>query len=86
MSRKLNVFRIISLLFAIITIIFASYNLLNPDSTKLTPRSTQFFLGCMVFFSSLSSFKEKQKVRGIVSLLVSLFVFTVFTWTLIQHN
>lgn len=88
MSRKLklHIFRIISLLFATITIILASYNLLNPDSTEISPLSTQFFLGCMVFFLSLSSFKDKHRLQGIISLLASLFVFTVFTWTLIQNN
>lgn len=86
MPKKINIFQIISLLLATITIIFASYYLVHPDSIEISLNYAQFFLGCTVFFSSLSSFKEKQKVRGTVSLLVSLFVLSVFTWTLIQYT
>ncbi|OAB42825.1 DUF3953 domain-containing protein [Paenibacillus glacialis] len=85
MLRKLNAFRIISILFAIITIFFACSILINPDSTLISANYTQLFMGCTLLFSSLSDFKENRKRMAILNLLISIFVLSVFAWVLMVH-
>lgn len=82
MLKKLNAFRIISIIFAVMVIFSASYFLVNSYSKEVSPSYTQLFLGCMFLFWSLSEFKEKRTLMGILNLIFSLFIFSVFVMTL----
>jgi hypothetical protein len=83
MLKKMNVFRIISLIFAIGVIICASYFLANPNKGN----NTLYFLllGLMFLFSSFSEYKENRKIISLLLVLVSLFMTCIYVVSLFRH-
>jgi len=79
MPKKMNLFKIISVVFVIVTFIVGVYLFMNPGETDLVIYS-QLSSGLMILFLSFSEFKEKRRWLGLfilVASLINLFVFMV---------
>jgi uncharacterized membrane protein len=78
MLKKMDMYRILSLILALAVVILSLWSLVYPDENHSPNKFAQFFLGLMFLFSGFSELKANRKTYAIVSFSVSLF--TIFVW------
>ncbi|WP_068498100.1 DUF3953 domain-containing protein [Paenibacillus kribbensis] len=82
MFKKMDIYRILTLISALMVVILSSLSLAFPDTYKHSYTIAQFFLGILFLFSGISELKAKRNHMAIASFIVSFFTFFVFIFRL----
>ncbi|MFK4474172.1 putative membrane protein [Paenibacillus sp. RC73] len=83
MPKKMDMYRILSLILALAVVILSLWSLVYPDENHSPYKLAQFFLGLMFLFTGFSELKANRKTYAIVCFSVSLFSILVFITTLL---
>ncbi|WP_342419534.1 DUF3953 domain-containing protein [Paenibacillus sp. FSL H8-0168] len=86
MFKKMDIYRILTLIFAVVVMIFSSLSLVYPDTYKHSYKIAQFFLSLVLLCSGITEFKANRKSMAIASFIVSLLTFFVFVFTLVVRT
>lgn len=74
MFKKMDIYKILTLIFALVVMISSSLSLAYPDTYRDSYKITQFFLGFIFLFSGITEFKANRKSIAIINF--SIFVLT----------
>ncbi|AJE50911.1 DUF3953 domain-containing protein [Paenibacillus polymyxa] len=83
MFKKMNIYWILTLIFAVVALISSFLSLTYPDTYGDLYKVSQFFLGFMFLFSGITEFKAQRKVIAIINFSVSLLTFLVSIFALV---
>ncbi|MEK4460079.1 MULTISPECIES: DUF3953 domain-containing protein [Paenibacillus] len=86
MFKKMDIYRILTLIFAVVVMISSLLSLVYPDTYKDLYKVSQFFLGFMFLFSGITEFKANRKSIAIINFSVSLLTFFVSIFTLVVRT
>lgn len=86
MFKKMDIYRIPTLIFAVVVMISSLLSLVYPDTYKDLYKVSQFFLGFMFLFSGITEFKANRKSIAIINFSVSLLTFFVSIFTLVVRT
>lgn len=75
MFKKMDIYRIPTLIFAVVVMISSLLSLVYPDTYKDLYKVSQFFLGFMFLFSGITEFKANRKSIAIINFSVSFSLF-----------
>lgn len=76
MFKKMDIYRILTLIFAVVVMISSSLSLAYPNTYEDLYKVSQFFLGFIFLFSGITEFKANRKSMAIINF--SIFVLTLF--------
>ncbi|WP_309137743.1 DUF3953 domain-containing protein [Paenibacillus peoriae] len=86
MFKKMDIYRILTLIFAVVVMISSSLSLAYPDTYEDLYKVSQFFLGFIFLFSGITEFKANRKSIAIINFSVSLLTFFVSIFTLVVRT
>ncbi|APQ58073.1 DUF3953 domain-containing protein [Paenibacillus polymyxa] len=86
MFKKMDIYRILTLIFAVVVMISSLLSLVYPDTYKDLYKVSQFFLGFIFLFSGITEFKANRKSIAIINFSVSLLTFFVSIFTLVVRT
>ncbi|QDY85641.1 DUF3953 domain-containing protein [Paenibacillus polymyxa] len=86
MLKKMDTYRILTLIFAVVAMVTSLLSLVYPDTYKHAYTIAQFFLGLVFLMSGISEFKAHRKSMAIMNFSVSLLTFFVFIFALIVRT
>ncbi|MBU9708448.1 DUF3953 domain-containing protein [Paenibacillus sp. AK121] len=86
MFKKMDIYRILTLIFAVIAMVSSLLSLVYPDTYKHAYTIAQFFIGLVFLLSGISEFKAHRKSMAIMNFSVSLLTFFVFIFTLVVRT
>ncbi|KJD39019.1 hypothetical protein QD46_16140 [Paenibacillus polymyxa] len=86
MFKKMDIYRILTLIFAVVAMISSLLSLAYPDTYKHAYTIAQFFLGLVFLLSGISEFKAHRKNTAIMNFSVSILTFFVFIFTLVVRT
>ncbi len=86
MFKKMDIYKILTLIFALVVMISSSLSLAYPDTYRDSYKITQFFLGFIFLFSGITEFKANRKSIAIINFSIFVLTFFVFVFTLVVRT
>jgi hypothetical protein len=86
MFKKMDIYKILTLIFAVVVMISSSLSLAYPDTYRDSYKITQFFLGFIFLFSGITEFKANRKSIAIINFSIFVLTFFVFVFTLVVRT
>ncbi len=86
MFKKMDIYRILTLIFAVVVMISSSLSLAYPDTYEDLYKVSQFFLAFMFLFSGITEFKANRKSVAIINFSVFVLTFFVSIFTLVVRT
>lgn len=86
MFKKMDIYRILTLIFAVVVMISSSLSLAYPDTYEDLYKVSQFFLAFIFLFSGITEFKANRKSLAIINFSIFVLTFFVFAFTLVVRT
>ncbi|ODB49839.1 hypothetical protein A7311_09425 [Paenibacillus polymyxa] len=86
MFKKMDIYKILTLIFALVVMISSSLSLAYPDTYRDSYKITQFFLGFIFLFSGITEFKANRKSIAIINFSIFVLTFFVSIFTLVVRT
>ncbi|QNR68292.1 DUF3953 domain-containing protein [Paenibacillus peoriae] len=86
MFKKMDIYRILTLIFAVVVMISSSLSLAYPDTYRDSYKIAQFFLGFIFLFSGITEFKANRKSIAIINFSIFVLTFFVSIFTLVVRT
>ncbi|MBP1311607.1 heme O synthase-like polyprenyltransferase [Paenibacillus sp. 1182] len=86
MFKKMDIYKILTLIFAVVVMISSSLSLAYPNTYEDLYKVSQFFLGFIFLFSGITEFKANRKSMAIINFSIFVLTFFVFVFTLVVRT
>lgn len=86
MFKKMDIYKILTLIFAVVVMISSSLSLAYPNTYEDLYKVSQFFLGFIFLFSGITEFKANRKSIAIINFSIFVLTFFVFVFTLVVRT
>ncbi|MGN8230450.1 DUF3953 domain-containing protein [Paenibacillus polymyxa] len=86
MFKKMDIYQILTLIFAVVVMISSFLSLAYPDTYRDSYKIAQFFLAFMFLFSGITEFKANRKSVAIINFSVFVLTFFVSIFTLVVRT
>lgn len=86
MFKKMDIYKILTLIFALVVMISSSLSLAYPNTYEDLYKVSQFFLGFIFLFSGITEFKANRKSIAIINFSIFVLTFFVFVFTLVVRT
>ncbi|KEO78190.1 hypothetical protein EL23_13730 [Paenibacillus polymyxa] len=86
MFKKMDIYKILTLIFAVVVMISSSLSLAYPDTYEDLYKVSQFFLGFIFLFSGITEFKANRKSIAIINFSIFVLTFFVSIFTLVVRT
>lgn len=86
MFKKMDIYRILTLIFAVVVMISSSLSLAYPDTYEDLYKVSQFFLALIFLCSGITEFKANRKSIAIINFSIFVLTFFVFVFTLVVRT
>ncbi|MNW36864.1 hypothetical protein D3C74_138840 [compost metagenome] len=86
MFKKMDIYRILTLIFAVVVMISSFLSLAYPDTYRDSYKIAQFFLGFIFLFSGITELKANRKSVAIINFSIFVLTFFVSIFTLVVRT
>ncbi|APB72469.1 hypothetical protein PPYC1_19735 [Paenibacillus polymyxa] len=86
MFKKMDIYRILTLIFAVVVMISSSLSLAYPNTYEDLYKVSQFFLGFIFLFSGITESKANRKSMAIINFSIFVLTFFVSLFTLVVRT